>query len=105
MLCGTPVAVVTYDGVGGMRSVLQIFLGMSRLATSLPLLGWAKLVRHSRLKKSMYPASFLHFIQNWSSAWGSHHGRDLLGNVDQQADPKSAIRLYRSLTYGSARIC
>ena len=34
MLCGTAVAVVTYEGVGVMRSVHQIFLGMSRLGMS-----------------------------------------------------------------------
>jgi len=33
MLCGTAVPAVIYDGVGGMRSVPQIFSGMTRLAT------------------------------------------------------------------------
>jgi hypothetical protein len=47
MLCGIGVRAVTYDGVGGMRSVPQIFLGMTRLATLLLSLGPAKLVRHS----------------------------------------------------------
>ena len=47
MLCGTAVPAVTYDGGEGMRSVPQIFSGMTRLATLLPSLGWAKLVRHS----------------------------------------------------------
>jgi hypothetical protein len=47
MLCGIAVRAVTYDGVGGMRSVPQIFFGMSRLATLLLSLGPAKLVRHS----------------------------------------------------------
>jgi hypothetical protein len=37
---------VTYEGVGGMRSVAQIFFGMSRLATLLLSLGSAKLVQH-----------------------------------------------------------
>ena len=36
---------MTYDDVAGMRSVLQIFFGMTRLATLLPSLGPAKLVR------------------------------------------------------------
>ena len=47
MLCGIAVRAVTYDDVGGMRSVRQIFFGMTRLATLLPSLGWAKLVRQS----------------------------------------------------------
>ncbi len=47
MLCGIAVAAVTYDEVGGIRSVPQIFFGMTRLATLLPSLGSAKLVRHS----------------------------------------------------------
>jgi hypothetical protein len=41
------VRAVTYDGVGGMRSVPEIFVGMSRLTTLLLSLGPAKLVRHS----------------------------------------------------------
>ncbi len=45
MLFGIAVAAVTYDEVAGMRSVCQIFLGMTRLATLLPSLGPAKLVR------------------------------------------------------------
>jgi hypothetical protein len=45
MLCGTAVPAVTYDGVGGMRSVPQIFSGMTRLATLLLPLGSAKLAR------------------------------------------------------------
>ena len=44
---GSRLPAVTYDGVGGMRSVPQIFFGMSRLATLLLSLGSAKLVRHS----------------------------------------------------------
>jgi hypothetical protein len=47
MLFGIAVAAVTYDEVAGMRSVCQIFFGMTRLATLLPSLGPAKLVRHS----------------------------------------------------------
>ncbi len=39
---------MTYDGVGGMRSVPQVFFGMTRLATLLLSLGPAKLVRHNR---------------------------------------------------------
>ena len=38
---------MTYDGVGGMRSVPQVFFGMTRLATLLLSLGLAKLVRHT----------------------------------------------------------
>ena len=37
---------VTYEGVVVLRSVPQIFFGMSRLATLLLSLGSAKLVRH-----------------------------------------------------------
>ena len=44
MLCGIAVLAVTYDDVGGMRSLLQISFGMTGLATLLPSLGSAKLV-------------------------------------------------------------
>jgi hypothetical protein len=47
MLCGIVVRAVTYDEVRGVRSVRQIFFVLSRLATLLPSLGWAKPVRHS----------------------------------------------------------
>jgi hypothetical protein len=47
MLRGIAMSAVSYDGVGRMRSVPQILLGMTRLATLLPWLAWAKLVRHS----------------------------------------------------------
>ena len=47
MLCGIGVPAVTYDGVGEMSSVPQIFFGMTRLATLLLSLGPAKLVWHS----------------------------------------------------------
>jgi hypothetical protein len=47
MLCGMAVRAVTYDEVGVMKSVPQIYFGMIRLATLFPSLGWAKLVRHS----------------------------------------------------------
>jgi hypothetical protein len=41
------VPAVSYDDVGEMRSVPEIFFGMTRLATLLPSLGPAKLLRHS----------------------------------------------------------
>jgi hypothetical protein len=47
MLWRIGVPAVTYDDVGGMRSVPEIFFGMSRLATLLLWLGPAKLLRHS----------------------------------------------------------
>jgi hypothetical protein len=47
MLCGIAMSAVTNDDVGGVGFVLQIFLPMTRLATPLPWLGRAKLVRHS----------------------------------------------------------
>ena len=47
MLCGIAVLPVSYEDVGGMRSVCQISLGMTRLATLLLSLGSAKLVWHS----------------------------------------------------------
>jgi hypothetical protein len=43
MLCGNAVPAVTYDHGGGMRSLPEILLGMSRLATLLLSLGPAKL--------------------------------------------------------------
>ena len=46
LLCRIAVPGVTYEGVGVMRSVPQIFFGMSRLATLLLSLGSAKLVQH-----------------------------------------------------------
>jgi hypothetical protein len=50
--------------------------------------------QHSRrLKEIDVPGSFLHLMQKLAFCWSSHHGRDLFGNVDQQADTKSAIRL------------
>jgi hypothetical protein len=47
MLFGIAARALTYDEVAGMRSVGQIFFGTTRLATLLPLLGPAKLVRYS----------------------------------------------------------
>jgi hypothetical protein len=47
MLCGNGVPAVTYDHGGEMRSLPQIFLGMSRLATLLLSLGPAKLARRN----------------------------------------------------------
>jgi hypothetical protein len=47
MLCRIAVRVVTYDEVGGMRSLPRILFGIARLATTLLSLGWAKLVRQS----------------------------------------------------------
>ena len=47
MFCGIALPAVSYDDVGGMRSVAQIFFWITRLATLLPSLGSAKLVRHS----------------------------------------------------------
>jgi hypothetical protein len=47
MLCGIGLPAVTYGDVGGVRSVAQIFFGMTRLAMLLPSLGSAKLVRYS----------------------------------------------------------
>ena len=46
LLCRIAVPGVTYGGVGVMRSVPQIFFGISRLATLLLSLGSAKLVQH-----------------------------------------------------------
>ena len=45
MLCRIVVPGATYEGVGAMRSLPQIFLRMSRLATLLLSLGSAKLVQ------------------------------------------------------------
>jgi len=47
MLCGIAVPAVTYGDVWGMRSLPQIFFGMTHLATLLRSLGSAKLVRRS----------------------------------------------------------
>jgi hypothetical protein len=47
MLYRVGVPAVSYDDVGEMRSVPEIFFGMTRLATLLPSLGSAKLLRHS----------------------------------------------------------
>jgi hypothetical protein len=46
-LIGKRAGSVTYDEVGGMRSVPQILFGMMRLATLLLSLGWAKVARYS----------------------------------------------------------
>ena len=46
LLCRIAVPGVTYEGVVVLRSVPQIFFGMSRLATLLLSLGSAKLVQH-----------------------------------------------------------
>jgi hypothetical protein len=47
MLYRIAVPAVSYDDVGGMRSVPEIFFGMTGPATLLPSLGPAKLLRHS----------------------------------------------------------
>ena len=47
MLCRIAVRAVSYDDVGEMRSVPEIFFGMMRLAMLLLSLGWAKLAQRS----------------------------------------------------------
>ena len=47
MLCGIGELAVSYNDLGGMSSLVEISFGMTLLATLLPSLGWAKLVRQS----------------------------------------------------------
>ena len=55
LLCRIAVPGVTYEGVEVMRSVPQIFFGMSRLATLLLSLGSAKLVQHGWISMQSSP--------------------------------------------------
>jgi hypothetical protein len=57
LLCRIAVPGVIYEGVVVLRSVPQIFFGMSRLATLLLSLGSAKLVQHGRISMQKQSSS------------------------------------------------
>ena len=70
MLCGIAVPAVTYGDVWGMRSLPQIFFGMTHLATLLRSLGSAKLVRRSWICERTVILPRGHLVQ--LSASGMH---------------------------------